>query len=120
MCNGWHIRLNNKAYKKAEKSSVLIQLSGWLRTLDMVRVTGLEPVRRSTHAPQTCLSAYSSTLANTIFSRCLTTPNYYITCRAICQGLFRIFLCILFIKVQPQSAKRCFGHKLLPYARCLF
>ena len=35
MCNGWHIRLNNKAYKKAEKSSVLIQLSGWLRTLDM-------------------------------------------------------------------------------------
>ena len=29
----------------------------------MVRVTGLEPVRRETHAPQTCLSAYSSTLA---------------------------------------------------------
>ena len=31
--------------------------------LFMVRVTGLEPVRRETHAPQTCLSAYSSTLA---------------------------------------------------------
>ena len=30
---------------------------------DLVRVTGLEPVRRKTHAPQTCLSAYSSTLA---------------------------------------------------------
>jgi hypothetical protein len=29
----------------------------------LVRVTGLEPVRRETHAPQTCLSAYSSTLA---------------------------------------------------------
>ena len=29
----------------------------------MVRVTGLEPVRHSTHAPQTCLSANSSTLA---------------------------------------------------------
>ena len=29
----------------------------------MVRVTGLEPVRRETHAPQTCLSASSSTLA---------------------------------------------------------
>jgi len=27
------------------------------------RHTGLEPVRRETHAPQTCLSAYSSTLA---------------------------------------------------------
>ncbi len=24
---------------------------------------GLEPIRHSTHAPQTCLSAYSSTLA---------------------------------------------------------
>ena len=33
----------------------------------MVRVTGLEPVRRETHAPQTCLSAYSSTLANIKF-----------------------------------------------------
>ena len=29
-----------------------------------LRVTGLEPVRRETHAPQTCLSASSSTLAN--------------------------------------------------------
>ena len=28
---------------KQKKSSVLIQLSGWLRTLDMVRVAGLEP-----------------------------------------------------------------------------
>ena len=30
----------------------------------LVRVMGLEPIRLSTHAPQTCLSAYSSTLAN--------------------------------------------------------
>ena len=29
----------------------------------MVRVTGLEPVRLSTHAPQTCLSTCSRTLA---------------------------------------------------------
>ena len=29
----------------------------------LVRQTGLEPVRRLTHAPQTCLSAYSSTAA---------------------------------------------------------
>ena len=35
--------------------------------LFMVRVTGLEPVRRETHAPQTCLSTSSSTLA---FSSC--------------------------------------------------
>ena len=33
------------------------------QVFSMVRVTGLEPVRRETHAPQTCLSAYSSTLA---------------------------------------------------------
>ena len=32
----------------------------------MVRVTGLEPVRRETHAPQTCLSAYSSMLAYSV------------------------------------------------------
>ena len=33
------------------------------RSLLVVRVMGLEPIRPSTHAPQTCLSAYSSTLA---------------------------------------------------------
>ena len=32
-----------EAQKGKKKSSVLIQLSGWLRTLDMVEVTGLEP-----------------------------------------------------------------------------
>ena len=31
--------------KGKKKSSVLIQLSGWLRTLDMVREAGLEPAR---------------------------------------------------------------------------
>ena len=30
---------------------------------DVVRETGLEPVRHTTHAPQTCLSANSSTRA---------------------------------------------------------
>ena len=35
---------------------------------EMVRVTGLEPVRRLTHAPQTCLSTSSSTLAFPIVS----------------------------------------------------
>ena len=34
-----------------------------VRCLPVVRVTGLEPVRHTTHAPQTCLSASSSTLA---------------------------------------------------------
>ena len=43
----------------------------------LVRGMGLEPTRRSTHAPQTCLSAYSSILAN---QRC-----YYSTCHQGCQ-----------------------------------
>ena len=30
----------------------------------LVRETGLEPVRTATHAPQTCASADSATLAN--------------------------------------------------------
>ena len=34
------------------------------RVLLMVRLTGLEPVRRETHAPQTCLSTSSSTAAD--------------------------------------------------------
>ena len=34
----------------------------------VVRVMGLEPIRYTTHAPQTCLSASSSTLANKMFS----------------------------------------------------
>ena len=33
------------------------------KVLGLVRETGLEPVRHKTHAPQTCLSADSSTLA---------------------------------------------------------
>ncbi len=36
----------------------------------LVRVMGLEPIRRLTHAPQTCLSAYSSTLALAVFPDC--------------------------------------------------
>lgn len=51
------------------------------RSLLMVRVMGLEPIRPSTHAPQTCLSAYSSTLAlqyNQVFSRGLSPDCFNI------------------------------------------
>ena len=49
-------------YKKMQnvgkkKSSVLIQLSGWLRTLDMVGVAGLEPAAswsRTKHTTKLC------------------------------------------------------------------
>ena len=54
----------------------------------LVRVMGLEPIRLSTHAPQTCLSAYSSTLALLIYYTTLTRRsqeenknNLYLTCR---------------------------------------
>ena len=49
---------------------------------DVVRETGLEPVRHTTHAPQTCLSASSSTLAF------LVSVVYYSKGRVSCQVLF--------------------------------
>ena len=90
-------------YKKMQnvgkkKSSVLIQLSGWLRTLDMVRVTGLEPVRqRHTPLKRACLPipAHSHLLY------CLLDcKKYYIKCSRICQYLIlknlKIFSCTPF------------------------
>ena len=35
--------------------------------IGLVRSMGLEPIRLLTHAPQTCLSAYSSTTADILF-----------------------------------------------------
>lgn len=49
----------------------------------LVRLMGLEPIRLLTHAPQTCLSAYSSTLA-------FNVPNYT-TIKKKCQALFCLF-----------------------------
>ena len=56
-------------------------------------MTGLEPVRRSTHAPQTCLSTSSSTLAFPIVSEspALSDKNYYISVFRICQHNIPIF-----------------------------
>ena len=50
----------------------------------MVRVTGLEPVRQLTHAPQTCLSTSSSTLASAVLLR-TTSEDYYSHSSPICQ-----------------------------------
>ena len=60
-------RRRSQGYLKS-RHCLLVQIKRGLilkstNPLLMVRVTGLEPVRRETHAPQTCLSAYSSTLA---------------------------------------------------------
>ena len=78
-----------EAQKSKKKSSVLIQLSAWLRTLDMVRETGLEPVRCEPHAPQTCASASSATLAlRRAVARLL---GYYIRFCTACQPFFQSF-----------------------------
>ena len=54
-----------------------------------VRVTGLEPVRHATHAPQTCLSANSSTLAYIhLFSE---NMYYYTHSPTLCQVFFSIY-----------------------------
>ena len=50
--------------------------------LFLVRIMGLEPIRRLTHAPQTCLSAYSSTSA-LLFAP--TERNHYIIEQKECQ-----------------------------------
>ena len=42
---------------------------------DVVRVTRLELVRHKTHAPQTCLSANSSTLARGFAARDIVTSS---------------------------------------------
>ena len=59
-------RRRSQGYLKS-RHRLLVQIKRglifYINPLLMVRVTGLEPVRRETHAPQTCLSAYSSTLA---------------------------------------------------------
>ena len=58
----------------------------------MVRAVGLEPTRRETHAPQTCLSAYSSMLAYSIFNARHIIANL----SACVKGLFeKILICYI-------------------------
>ena len=55
----------------------------------MVRETGLEPVRAAPHAPQTCASADSATLAYSLHSlECLYTIPLSI---AVVKSFFRYF-----------------------------
>ena len=55
----------------------------------LVRETGLEPVRHATHAPQTCLSASSSTRAFLIFSSLFLSDDLdYSIAILFCQEIF--------------------------------
>ena len=59
---------------------------------DLVRLMGLEPIRLLTHAPQTCLSAYSSTTAYLIFLMlCLTTDNNIADILYSVKPFFKVF-----------------------------
>ncbi len=61
----------------------------------MVRETGLEPVRCEPHAPQTCASASSATLAKA--TRYCRQRYYYTDFSAFVKMFFYFFLFILII-----------------------
>ena len=81
--------------RQKEIRSLLIGKTGSLSCL--VRSMGLEPIRLLTHAPQTCLSAYSSTTANnnsyntlpSSFCQSLFGKIYINFCRSFSGGYFR-------------------------------
>ena len=72
----------------------------------MVRETGLEPVRAAPHAPQTCASADSATLAYFVsLSRALV---YYTTIENKSQYLFTIFFYKNLVKIRDKNAFFCY------------
>ena len=74
---------------RAETKENRVSVTQSLRTLDLVRETGLEPVRCEPHAPQTCASASSATLAlRRAVARLL---GYYIRFCTACQPFFQSF-----------------------------
>ena len=85
-------RRRSQGYLKSRHSHHKKQSTQMCQLLFMVRVTGLEPVRRETHAPQTCLSAYSSTLAFIRFLSVSQLNNQdYIIRYSTCQHIFESF-----------------------------
>ncbi len=71
---------------------------------------GLEPIRRLTHAPQTCLSAYSSTLAYINVAAVVTTLIIIRAFTPFVKHIFqifqKIFLCDLFMPFSLQFVNR--------------
>ena len=63
----------------------------------LVRETGLEPVRRNTHAPQTCASADSATPANVL---------YYTIFLSVCQGVLKKFFKVFYYNDFSGSPRR--------------
>ena len=78
-------------YFFSEKGELKNKLSNLLATEFMVRETGLEPVRAAPHAPQTCASADSATLAYSLHSlECLYTISLSL---AVVKSFLKSFLC---------------------------
>jgi len=86
--------------------------NGWC----LVRVMGLEPIRLSTHAPQTCLSAYSSTLAFAVSSDCfniiadnlpLVNPFFKKISKKFLLRIFRLFATFLSQSCKEVRQKPC-------------
>ena len=80
-------------YKKMQnvgkkKSSVLIQLSGWLRTLDMVGVTGLEPTASWSRTKRSTKLSYTPQYAAVQEHRHPEQPNHYSIHSGVCQCFF--------------------------------
>ena len=57
----------------------------------LVRETGLEPVRCEPHAPQTCASASSATLAYCRFDNGIDYTRFRRNCQGVLQKFFGIF-----------------------------
>ena len=81
--------------------------------LTLVRSMGLEPIRLLTHAPQTCLSAYSSTTANNIniLSRKRSSVNYYLIYFYVFCLFFSFLLSVPFHSVPAIFRTRRFSKK---------
>ena len=90
-----------KAISRAKQKT----LSQRLRVFCLVRGRGLEPPRHLTHAPQTCLSADSSTLAYNAFHYSIPLP--------LCQSLFPLPMDKNFTKWVDKSSS--ITHNIIVY-----
>jgi len=73
---------------------------------------GLEPIRLATHAPQTCLSADSSTTAN-FFTLLQATIDLFYTISLDFASPFFYFLSIYFYKTQIFFLRHFFCYDIM-------
>ena len=93
-------------YKKMQnvgkkKSSVHIQLSGWLRTLDMVEVTGLEPAASASRTQRSTKLSHTS-LFNFYIFIFLTDENLFALLRSLLLRCPKFFTPWSGVKFRPR------------------